>query len=191
MSGERRRRLGIREPGGFWFFAYGSLMWNPPFEPAEIRPARIHGWHRAFCVSSETYRGTPERPGLTLGLRPGGSCAGLALRIPARGRARAVRAIERREMEDDPIYVCRRLALHMEDRRVIGYTLVADRGNRLFVGALTPEETARRIAASSGRRGSNAAYLSETVARLESAGVAPRRLRALLALAGGAGERGS
>lgn len=188
MSGERRHRLEIREPGGFWFFAYGSLMWNPPFDPAEIRPARIHGWHRAFCVSSETYRGTPERPGLTLGLRPGGSCAGLALRVSAKDRGRAVRAIERREMEDDPIYLCRRLALRMEARKVIGYTLVADRDNRLFVGALTPEETARRIAASAGRRGGNAAYLSETVARLEDMGLASRRLRALLALAGGARE---
>ncbi len=75
MTAPPRRRLDISGPGGFWFFAYGSLMWDPPFRPAEARAARIFGWHRAFCVSSETYRGTPERPGLTLGLRRGGSCA--------------------------------------------------------------------------------------------------------------------
>jgi cation transport regulator ChaC len=64
-------RLNIAEPGGFWFFAYGSLMWDPPFPPADSQPARIYGYHRSFCVSSENYRGTPEKPGLSLGLDQG------------------------------------------------------------------------------------------------------------------------
>ena len=180
MTAAPRQRLDIAEPGGFWFFAYGSLMWDPPFRPAEARAARIFGWHRAFCVSSETYRGTPERPGLTLGLRHGGSCAGLALRIAAADRGAAIRAIEAREMDDDPIYLCRRLTLHMEDRQAPGYTLVTNRGDRTFAGGLTFEETAGRIAASAGERGANIAYLAETVSRLEAAGIAPRRLRVLL-----------
>ncbi len=180
MTAGPRHRLEIAGPGGFWFFAYGSLMWDPPFRPAEARAARIFGWHRAFCVSSETYRGTPDRPGLTLGLRRGGSCAGLALRVAAADRAAAIRAIEAREMDDDPIYLCRRVALHVEKRQVPGYTLVTNHEDRIFAGGLTFEETAGRIAASVGERGTNIAYLAETVSRLEESGIAPRRLRALL-----------
>ncbi len=180
MTAGRRHRLEIAEPGGFWFFAYGSLMWDPSFRPAEAHAARIFGWHRAFCVSSETYRGTPDRPGLTLGLRRGGSCTGLALRVAAADRDAAIRAIEVREMDDDPIYLCRRVTLHVEKRQVPGYTLVTNHEDRIFAGGLTFEETAGRIAASVGERGTNIAYLAETVSRLEESGIGPRRLRALL-----------
>ena len=101
-------RLNIAEPGGFWFFAYGSLMWDPPFPPADSQPARIYGYHRSFCVSSENYRGTPEKPGLSLGLDQGGSCTGVALYIDDASREHAIREIEAREMIHDPIYICRR-----------------------------------------------------------------------------------
>ena len=175
-----RHRLEIAEPGGFWFFAYGSLMWDPPFAPAEKRPARLYGWHRSFCVASETYRGTPERPGLSLGLDRGGSCAGIALRIAGTGREEAIRAIEAREMDDDPIYICRRVGLHLPDRRVTGYALVVNRHDRVFAGDLTFEEQAGRIAACEGRRGPNIDYLANTVAHLDALGIAEGHLHALL-----------
>ena len=56
-----------------WVFAYGSLIWDPGFEFAEARPALLRGYHRAFCLYSKRYRGTPERPGLVLGLDRGGA----------------------------------------------------------------------------------------------------------------------
>ena len=174
------RGLTIPDPGGFWFFAYGSLMWDAPFEPAEALPARIFGWRRSFCVSSETYRGTPEKPGLSLGLEKGGSCAGLAMRVAAGNREEAIAAISRREMEDDPIYVCRRAILHLPGRRVAGYTLVVNRGDRIFAGGLSFDETARRIAAAAGSRGPNVDYLAGTVAQLERMGIDPGGLRPLL-----------
>ena len=41
-------------PGGLvWYFGYGSLMWNPGFATPETQPARLQGWHRAFCIYSE------------------------------------------------------------------------------------------------------------------------------------------
>ena len=55
-----RRKIIVDQPGDVWFFAYGSLMWDPGFRPAEVRPALLHGWHRRFCVASAIYRGTPE-----------------------------------------------------------------------------------------------------------------------------------
>src|SRR5258708_37427072 len=68
--------------GQAWVFGYGSLMWDPGFADAGRVPARIHGYHRRFCVYSHRYPGTPDRPGLVLGLDHGGSCHGLAFRIP-------------------------------------------------------------------------------------------------------------
>ena len=57
-----------------WVFAYGSLIWNPEFDFDERHKVRIEGYHRAFCINSHTYRGTPDAPGVALGLDCGGSC---------------------------------------------------------------------------------------------------------------------
>ena len=89
-----------RPPGGgdLWVFGYGSLMWNPGFAHAEARPARVYGYHRAFCLYSEHYRGTEARPGLVLGLNRGGSCRGRAFRVPAHDADAAMEYLIAREM---------------------------------------------------------------------------------------------
>src|SRR3546814_2713117 len=58
---ERNARRPTLPPGeGFWVFGYGSLMWHPGFPHVEVRPARLRGLHRSFCVYSHRYRGTPQ-----------------------------------------------------------------------------------------------------------------------------------
>src|SRR4051794_8356461 len=64
-----------------WFFGYGSLMWNPGFKFRRRECGLVRGWHRAFCVYSHVWRGTPERPGLVLGLDRGGACKGVAFAV--------------------------------------------------------------------------------------------------------------
>ena len=47
-----------------WVFAYGSLLWDPGFAPAEVAPARLEGFCRAFRMWSVRWRGTEAEPGL-------------------------------------------------------------------------------------------------------------------------------
>src|SRR5207253_11140576 len=67
--------------GDRWVFGYGSLMWRPGFDYLDRRAARLHGRRRAFCIYSVHHRGTYERPGLVLGLAPGGAAKAAAYRV--------------------------------------------------------------------------------------------------------------
>ena len=80
-----------------WVFGYGSLIWRPGFEYVERVPAHIIGMHRSLCVYSFDHRGTPERPGLVLGLDFGGACRGIAYRVAAKHRAATLAYLRGRE----------------------------------------------------------------------------------------------
>lgn len=67
--------------GDVWVFGYGSLIWNPAFHFVEKRTARIHGYHRRFCLWTQLGRGSAENPGLMLGLENGGACRGVIFRV--------------------------------------------------------------------------------------------------------------
>ncbi len=174
-----RRRFVVFEPGDVWVFAYGSLLWDPGFRPAETRPALLRGWHRCFCVSSVIYRGTPEAPGLSLGLDRGGSCRGAALRIAEAERDAVLAYLAEREMPEE-IYSARRVRLATDDGTVSGYALVVNRDHPLYVAGLDLDQAATRIATSAGARGPNTDYLAQTVAHLESLGIHDGALRRLL-----------
>src|SRR5687768_3762415 len=83
--------------GELWVFGYGSLMWRPGFDFTERVDAKLIGAHRALCVYPFVHRGTPERPGLVLGLDRGGACRGLAFRVQASKRAETVAYLRARE----------------------------------------------------------------------------------------------
>jgi cation transport protein ChaC len=165
--------------GDLWVFAYGSLMWNPGFSYLESQRARLRGFHRGFCVYSHHYRGTPEDPGLVLGLMPGGDCQGLAFRV-AGDNAPAVHAyLDERELVT---YAYRKTMtpVEIDGGAVDALTYVADPSHPQYAGLLDADEAARIIMRAEGCAGLNRDYLINTVQRLEQEGFTDAELHALL-----------
>jgi cation transport protein ChaC len=164
-----------RPPGRLVVFAYGSLAWNPGFPVARRLRARLRGWHRRPCIWSHHHRGTPERPGLVLGLCRGGACVGLALEAPA-GHEDAVCAyLAEREMRGEA-YEPRLLRVDTPEGILPALTFVA----RQPAPALAPEEAARIVAAAHGASGPNVVYLRETWRALREIGVDDPHLARLM-----------
>ena len=125
-----------------WVFGYGSLMWRPGFEYVERRPARLVGAHRALCVYSFVHRGTPEKPGLVLGLDRGGACRGIAFRVAGHLREATIDYLRSRE-QTTHVYreVTRSVWLDNEAReRVAALTYVVDRSHVQYAGRLSLAE---------------------------------------------------
>jgi len=155
-----------------WVFAYGSLMWRPGFSYLERVPARLIGLHRALCVFSFFHRGTPQRPGLVLGLDRGGMCRGIAYRIAAATRAETLRYLRSRE-QVTTVYLETMRQIELEDhmqRRVRAVCYVVDRSHVQYAGRLTLAESLHHVRQGHGQSGANRDYVLETVRALEALG---------------------
>src|SRR6478735_3761467 len=158
--------------GELWVFGYGSLMWRPGFEFVERVPARLIGEHRALCVYSFVHRGTPEKPGLVLGLDRGGACRGVAFRIAEKNRAAVIAYLREREQVTS-VYreVTRSVWLENEARqRVSALAYVVDRGHVQYAGRLSLGEQLRHVLQGHGQSGVNRDYVLATVKAIEAAG---------------------
>jgi glutathione-specific gamma-glutamylcyclotransferase len=164
-----------------WVFGYGSLMWRPGFDYLERLNARLIGSHRALCVYSFVHRGTPERPGLVLGLDRGGNCRGIAYRVAAKKRADTIAYLRARE-QVTLVYreVWRSIWLHDDPRqRVRALCYVVDRGHRQYAGRLTLAEQVHYVRQGHGRSGPNRDYVLAAVKELEALGYRSDELRLL------------
>lgn len=179
---------GCGQDGDLWVFAYGSLMWEPNFPYAEVRPALLRGYHRALCILSIRNRGTEDRPGLVLGLARGGSCAGTALKVEPAHRAQTLAYLEQREMSTSA-YLPKLLAVRLDGAaRVPALAFVADPGHRQYVGDLPAEEAARLVRQGRGSYGNSLDYLRNVVAHLDAIGIVDGPLHRVLCLAEGEGN---
>ncbi|MGP9814464.1 gamma-glutamylcyclotransferase [Rhodopseudomonas sp. NSM] len=158
--------------GDLWVFGYGSLMWSPGFTFVEQVPARLIGEHRALCVYSFVHRGTPEQPGLVLGLDRGGACRGIAFRVADEHRMQTVAYLREREQVTS-VYREVKRSVWLEDdarRRISALAYVVDRGHAQYAGRLTPAEQLRLVRQGHGRSGANRDYVLSTVHSLEAQG---------------------
>ncbi|GAB4228936.1 MAG: gamma-glutamylcyclotransferase [Kiloniellaceae bacterium] len=173
------RRLKLPEGEDFWVFGYGSLMWHPGFPHLEVRTARLRGLHRSFCVYSHRYRGTPQAPGLVLGLDRGGSCHGMVFRVPAAEGEEVLDYLYDREMITGVYRPSWRRAETAEGR-VSAITFVVDRGHRQYAGRLAHDDMVQLIMQGRGNRGPCSEYLENTVHHLRALGLKDRGLESLL-----------
>ena len=167
--------------GDLWVFGYGSLMWRPGFEFVEQVPARLIGEHRALCVYSFDHRGTPENPGLVLGLDRGGTCRGLAYRTPAKDREATVAYLREREQVTAVYRETMRPVLLDGDagRRVQALCFVVDRSHPQYAGELDLAAQLHYVRQGHGRSGANRDYVLATVKELEALGFRDRDLHLL------------
>ena len=161
-----------------WVFAYGSLLWKPACAVIEARRGKALGWQRAFCLEMRRWRGSPQQPGLMLGLRRGGTCEGLAYRLPDDDRHAQLTKLLLREVDSlEDVSAIRTIEVQTETGMVHALTFWADpRENPFFVDYDISTE-AKILACACGHIGSGAAYLYNTVTRLQELGIADQYLK--------------
>jgi len=171
---------GNRTDGDIWVFGCGSLMWQPDFPHVETRLALLRGYHRALCIYSTRYRGTPEQPGLVAGLDRGGSCRGRAYRVAANEVEGVLEYLDYREMLTG-VYHPKFVPVRLDDgRRVPAYAFIARRDHEQYAGHLTHEEAARLVRQGNGSRGPSREYLENTIGQLADMGIRDSALLRIL-----------
>lgn len=164
-------------PHPLWVFAYGSLIWNPGFVHDSYRLAHVKGWHRCFSMKLERWRGTPEQPGLMLALERGGSCDGIAYRLPEASKRQELANLLNREIdgrEDMPFVRWVTVRAEGETHRALVFWALPT--GRDFPTRPTLEQAAHMLARACGHMGSGAAYLHRTVEKLAEHGIRDRNL---------------
>ncbi|APG48993.1 gamma-glutamylcyclotransferase [Phaeobacter porticola] len=160
-----------------WVFAYGSLIWDPGFSPAEQLPARLTGYQRRFCLNSLRYRGTFSQPGLVLALDAAkdATCNGVALAIPEGQETEVLKYLRARELFN-PAYREITTPLTLADGREIeGLTYVVNRDHEQYDNHSLSRQ-AEIIAHAAGERGPNCDYLWNTADHLRALGIADENL---------------
>lgn len=166
---------------GLWVFAYGSLLWSPEFVFTEQRLGHLRGWHRRFCLLQRRFRGTPEKPGLVLGLDRGGTCRGVAFRLDETDPHATLMPVWRREMKGKG-YEGRWVSVETAAGPVTALTFTVNRQSDRYTGRLSDEEIADKIASACGHLGPSAEYLFRTVEACARLGIHDRHLWSLQAL---------
>ncbi|MFN6563147.1 MAG: gamma-glutamylcyclotransferase [Nostoc sp. ChiSLP01] len=161
-----------------WIFAYGSLIWNPLIKYVERRAGIIYGWHRRFCTWMILGLGTPENPGLLLGLDRGGSCRGVIYRIAAADVPKELLLVWRREMVAG-VYLARWVRVFDGTQEFKAIAFVANHQHPRYAHRIPLTTTINSIATASGKLGCCADYLMKTVDGLIAEGIQDRKLLSL------------
>lgn len=181
MQDDPMKAFGVAPGEDIWVFGYGSLMWQPGFDFSSRHKAVAQGYHRRFCIYSREYRGTPENPGLVLGLDDGGICEGVAFEVRAADAADVLATLWEREMTPPGIYLARRIPVLMEGRTQRACAFLVNPQHPDYHKENCYDIAAEIIQQASGQRGRNVEYLENTVHHLRSVNINDAGLEDLLA----------
>ncbi len=152
-----------------WVFAFGSLMWDPAMEFAEVLRGRTEDYERRFCLIDTGGRGSVEHPALQLAIDDvagaARGCDGLAFRIEADRIDHETFVLFRREMISHayrPVW----LQLDTVIGRIEALAFAADHSSDRIDTTIPVDEQARMIAKAEVMLVTNAEYLTETRNRL-------------------------
>jgi cation transport protein ChaC len=162
-----------------WVYGYGSLIWRPDFYYTERRSALLHGYHRALCLWSRINRGTPDQPGLVFGLDMGGSCRGMAFRIPAPEVPDALDGLWRREMPSGA-YIPKWLKCRTDQGAITALTFTMNRNTDAYVNGLPIESLVDIVRSAHGSYGPCIEYVLETARALKQSQIHDQRLQTLV-----------
>jgi cation transport protein ChaC len=155
----------------YWIFGYGSLMWNPGFRFAHRERAVIHGWHRSLCMYSYMYRGTPDRPGLVLGLDSGGHCQGVAFSVDAAAWDETLAYLRAREQVTNMYREIRRPVRLADGETAEALFYVVDRKHIQYAGRLSLEQQLHHVRQGHGQSGACSDYVISTLDHLRELGI--------------------
>jgi cation transport protein ChaC len=165
-------------------FGYGSLIWRPGFPHRERRPALLQGYHRAFCRYSHHHRGTPERPGLVIGLREGGTCTGFAYGVTSQDVDATLAYLDEREGAG---YLRRALPVRVlapgEETTVAAWVYIPNPQHPTYFGEQGTQRLVELVATGRGASGTALDYLRDLLTHLRQQGVDEPELAAVLAAA--------
>jgi cation transport protein ChaC len=174
-----RRRAHLEEtiarapdPDAIWVFGYGSLIWDPRFEPLETRDATLEAHRRSFCFWTTMGRGTPEKPGLGLAIVPGGGpVQGLAYKLDPTSADDVLEALWLREMRSG-VYHAEWKQIETPGGDVHAIVYIANDDHPNYAGDLALEDQARIMAKAKGENGRSYEYLGNLVKEFHRLGIA-------------------
>jgi glutathione-specific gamma-glutamylcyclotransferase len=165
-------------------------MWRPGFPFAARRKAHLPGYERAFCRYSFRHRGTPEKPGLVIGLREldaaaaraaGSGCIGMAFLPEAASLADTMAYLDEREGAG---YHRVRRTVTLIDGAAPGsaqaWVYVPNPEHPSYFGQKDPAQIVPLILQGRGESGTAYDYLVSMLAELHTMNVAEPEMEAIL-----------
>lgn len=155
----------------FYVFAYGSLIWNPGFEYIRRIVGRVLNYERSLCMWSVRFRGTPENPGLVLGLtsKVGSFCDGLVYEVDMHMWDAVLSYLI--ERENSP-YECYDIVwLPIDGTLYHALCFVSKQDDSYYTGNLKNDEIYNILHTARGTNGSSFEYLEQTILALEKEGI--------------------
>lgn len=155
-----------------WVFGYGSLLWNPGFTPKQTVKARLHDYHRSFCMLSIHHRGSEQDPGLVLALdaQAGGQCTGVALEVAETEQDAVLAMLRERELISSAYYE-ETVNLVTDAGQTIPALAYIINPDHVQYCQFDLERQAQIIARAVGGRGPNTEYLFNTADHLTALGI--------------------